>query len=198
LSDDGLDRWLRAELSQGMDGTEVLGGFIKLAVSDGGITPTEERLIRAAGRVAGELGVAVAIHTATGAMAVRELDLLTKEGLPAERYVWVHAQSEPDLGYRREVGARGGYLEYDGIRADADLDAYADWLQQAADWGLADRVLLSQDAGWYRPGEPHGGEQAPFDFLPRAFLPRLRRAGFGADDVARFTAENPQRAFARE
>ena len=198
LSDAALDRWLRAELTEGIDGTDVLGGFIKLAVTDSGITPAEERVIRAAGRVGGDLGVAVAIHTTSGAMAVREMDLLTGEGLPAERYVWVHAQVEPDPGYHREVGARGGYLEYDGLRSEADFATYLGWIRQAREWGLQERVMLSQDAGWYRPGEPHGGDQAPFDFLPRAFLPHLRKAGFTAEEVDLFTSENPKRAFARE
>jgi len=198
LNDAEMDDWLRRELTVGLGGTDVRGGFIKLAVSDSGITSLEERLIRSAGRVGGELGVAVAIHTSAGAMAVRELDLLTGEGFPAERYVWVHTQAEPDSGYHREVGQRGGYLEYDGLRSSADFDAYVGWVRQASDCGLQDRVLLSQDAGWYRPGEPRGGKQAPFDFLPRAFVPRLREAGFPAADVTLFTSDNPKRAFARE
>jgi len=118
---------------------------------------------------------------------VRELDLLAAEGLPAHRYVCVHAQTEPDPGYHREEGRRGGYLEYDGLRSSAGLDAYIGWIRQPCDW-----------AGWYRPGEPRGGQQAPFDFLPRRFLPRLRKAGFSQNEVLRFTSDNPKRAFARE
>lgn len=198
LSDAGLDDWLRRELTVGLDGTDVRGGFIKLAVSDEGITPVEERLIRAAGRVGGELDVAVAIHTGSGPMAVQEIGWLTVEGLPAARYVWVHAQSEPDLGYHREVGERGGYLEYDAVRTEDDFDAYVGRIRQVCAWGLQDRVLLSQDAGWYRPGEFRGGLQVPFDFLPRVFLPHLQEGGFSTADISRFTSDNPKRAFAGE
>ncbi|NPV10035.1 MAG: esterase [Anaerolineae bacterium] len=197
MSDADLDRWLRSEVTEGMDGSEVVGGFIKLAVTNVGITPLEQRVLRAAGRVGAELGVTVAIHTVSGSLAVQEANILTAEGLPPERYVWVHAQNEPDMGYHRAIGERGCYLEYDGIRAGTDLEAYVERIRAVCDWGLQERVLLSQDAGWYRPGEPHGGDQRPFDFLSRFFLPLLREQGFSAEDVRMFSDTNPKRAFGR-
>ncbi len=197
LSDEGLDGWLRGEVNEGMDGSDIVGGFIKLAVTDVGITPLEERVIRAAGRVGAEFGVTVAIHTTSGSLAVEEANMLTQEGLPPERYVWVHAQNEPDGGYHREIGERGCYLEYDAIRGETDLGAYGQLIRRACDWGLGERVLLSQDAGWYRPGLPGGGDQRPYDFLPRSFLPYLQGRGFSAEQVKLFSETNPKRAFAR-
>ncbi|MHB0877806.1 MAG: phosphotriesterase family protein [Anaerolineae bacterium] len=196
--DEQLVERLRGEVMDGMDGTEITGGFIKLAVSDTGVTDLEERVLRAAGRVGSQYGVTVASHTVGGASAVREADILAEEGLPPERFVWVHTQTEPDLGYHREVAGRGCYLGYDGISKGSDLDAYAVWVRRAFEGGYQERVLLSQDAGWYRPGEPEGGAQRPYDYMPRVFLPLLLRSGFSQEDVTLLTDANPKRAFARE
>jgi len=197
MDEAGLMAWLRQELVEGIDGTDVLGGLIKLAVSDEGITPAEERVLRAAGRVGAELGVTVASHTLSGRSAVREADILASVGLPAERFVWVHTQAEPDVAYHREVGQRGCYLEYDGI-GNGDDGYYLAALERAFTWGLGERVLLSQDAGWYRPGEPRGGQQAPYDYLPKEFVPELRREGYPESVISLLIEENPKRAFARE
>lgn len=198
LDDEQLAEWLRGEVNEGMDGTEIAGGFIKAAVSDDGITTLEERVLRAAGRVGAQYGVTVASHTTTGAMALQEADILASEGLPPERFVWVHAQVEPDMGLHREVVARGCYLSYDGFGGEADLDAYAALVQAAFAGGYQERVLLSQDAGWYRPGEPGGGAQQPYDRLPRLLLPHLRRQGLSDDDIRLLTDTNPKRAYGRE
>ncbi len=61
--------------------------------------------------------------------------------------------------------------------------------------GLLAHVMISHDAGWYRPGEPGGGEFRPFDTLFTQFLPALEAAGFSAGEVHQLTVENPARAF---
>jgi phosphotriesterase-related protein len=198
MSDTELDRWLTTEVNDGLEGTGVPGGFIKLAVTNFGITPLERRVLQAAGRVGAEYGVTVAVHTVSGSLAIQEANILAEEGLPPERYVWAHAQNEPDMGYHREIGERGCYLSYDGIRAVTDLDAYVERIRTVCDWGLQERVLLSQDAGWYRPGQPHGGDKRPYDFLVREFVPLLLERGFSAQDVKLFTETNPKRAYGRE
>ena len=37
-----------------------------------------------------------------------------------------------------------------------------------------DQLLISQHAGWYNVGQQRGGQQAPFDWLPREFAPPHR------------------------
>lgn len=198
IDDEQLVERFRTEVMDGLDGTEIVGGFLKLAVSDEGVSELEERAVRAAGRVGAQYGVTVASHTVGGASALREADVLAEEGLPAERFVWVHAQTESDYGYHQELAGRGCYLEYDGVGEGCDLEEYVGWVRSAFERGLQARVLLSQDAGWYQPGEPRGGEQRPYDYLPRVFLPLLRQRGFSQEDVQLLTDANPKRAFARE
>jgi phosphotriesterase-related protein len=56
--------------------------------------------------------------------------------------------------------------------------------------GLLDRVLISQDSGWYRVGEPGGGRYNGYTFLYTEFLPRLDPAWRN-----RLLWDNPRAAF---
>jgi phosphotriesterase-related protein len=60
--------------------------------------------------------------------------------------------------------------------------------------GHLDRVLVSHDAGWYRVGEPNGGEFRAFDTLFTAFVPALKAAGLTQAEIDRLLIDNPRRA----
>ena len=57
--------------------------------------------------------------------------------------------------------------------------------------GLLGRVLVSHDAGWYRVGEPGGGQFRPFDTLFTEFIPGLKPAGFADAEIRQLLVENP-------
>ena len=84
-------------------------------------------------------------------------------------------------------------MEFDGIRAST-LDWHLECVQVMADAGLLDRVLISQDAGWYGPGEPGGGKFRGYKYLFTNFLPALERAGFSKADRGQLIEINPMRA----
>ncbi len=196
LSQQALAERMVAELTQGIEGTGVRAGFIKLAASDEGPSALEERLLRAAAEAARQTGAAIASHTTVGRSAQRQASILQEEGLDLGRFIWVHAHCEPDPELHLELARQGAYLEYDAIGSQDLDDAYfAGLVRRAWGAGLGDRVLLSQDAGWYQPGEP----QAPirgYGHLVDAFLPVLRREGFDGAAIHTMVVENPQRAFA--
>ena len=50
------------------------------------------------------------------------------------------------------------------------------------------------DAGWYRVGEPDGGEFRAFDTLFTAFVPALKAAGLTQAEVNQLLVDNPRRA----
>ena len=61
--------------------------------------------------------------------------------------------------------------------------------------GLLDRLLVSHDAGWYRPGEPGGGAFRGFETVYTAFVPSLRKAGWTEGEVRQLLQANPAAAF---
>lgn len=198
MDEQALADWMTRDIAEGIDGTGVRAGFIKMAVSDGGITDHERRALAAAARAALATGVVVASHTsgpAAGAHALEELDILESRGLEPRRFIWVHTQNEADREVQRAFARRGGWLSYDALSPAAE-DKFVSLVLWALDAGLARQVMLSHDAGWYRPGEPEGGAKRGYTYLIEGFLPRLRREGVSEETIRLLTAENPQRAFA--
>ncbi|NLS80223.1 MAG: esterase [Chloroflexi bacterium] len=188
-----------AELNEGIDGSGVRAGFIKLAVSNEGITELEKRDLRAAARAAAQTGAVVASHTSgllSGAHALEEVEILESAGLPGSRFIWVHTQNSPHLAEHRAVAARGAYLGFDGLSPERE-EAFLKLVLDALGAGLGRQILLSHDAGWYRPGEPGGGKVRGYTYLVERFLPRLRERGVDEATIRLMTDENPKRAFGK-
>lgn len=192
-ADELAERWL-AEWNDGIEGTAVRPGFIKIGVDRGPLTEVNRKLVRAAARTHLRSGLTIACHTGDGAAAVQELSILREEGVDPEAWVWVHAQNETNRELHRKAAERGGWVEFDGIRPDT-IDRHVELVQHMKKQGLLDRVLISHDAGWYSVGEPGGGRFRPYTTLFEQFLPKLKKAGFSDADIRLLTVENPAAAF---
>jgi phosphotriesterase-related protein len=199
-SAEGLaESWVR-DLTEGMDGTPVRAGFIKIAMSDDGPTALEIRSLKAAAQASQQTGAVVASHTIGGAVARREMDILAAEGLDLNRFIWVHAQTEVDTAVHLEAASRGAYVELDAIGAPGQSqEAMRDAVLALLDAGYAENILLSHDAGWYQPGRPEGKPEVGirgYTALVEEFIPALRASGVTDDVVRLLTETNPARAFA--
>ena len=64
------------------------------------------------------------------------------------------------------------------------------------DAGVLDRVLLSHDAGWYRPGEAGRGDIRGYTDIFTGLLPGLKESGFSSEEIDLLLIRNPQKAFA--
>jgi phosphotriesterase-related protein len=60
--------------------------------------------------------------------------------------------------------------------------------------GFSDRLLISQDAGWYHVGESKGGTFRPYTFVFSNFIPLLRRSGITAEQIRSLLIDNPRKA----
>jgi len=60
---------------------------------------------------------------------------------------------------------------------------------------IMNRVLVSHDAGWYRPGEPNGGAFRGFETVERRLVPALTAAGWTPDQLDQLLVRNPSAAF---
>jgi phosphotriesterase-related protein len=123
------------------------------------------------------------------------LDILRDEGVGGNAWIWVHAQTEKDTEIHAKAAAQGAWLEFDGI-GPASVRQHVDFVLDIKRRGLMGQVMVSQDAGWYRPGEPGGGPFRAFNTLFTEFLPGLKRAGLTEAEVRQITVINPAKAFA--
>lgn len=192
------DIWI-GELLQGIEGTTVQAGFIKIAMSDNGPTDLEIRNLEAAAKASQATGAVIASHTPNGRIMQAELGVLEEAALNLERFIWVHADAEPNTAYHLEAAKRGAYVEIDAIGARPELTGQLEYTITLIEAGYSDRILLSHDAGWYEPGQPGGhpsGGVRGFTALTNEFLPCLLRRGVGADIIEQITVKNPFQAFA--
>lgn len=187
-------RWT-LEFEQGIDGTAVKPAFMKIGVDEAPLSAIDEKLVRAAAMTNRATGLPIASHTGTGTAAVAELEILDRLGVPASAFIWVHAHNERDAAFHTRVAKAGAWVEFDGI-SESSAERHVELVSQMKAQGLLGRVLVSQDAGWYRVGEPGGGEFRPFDTLFTKFMPALAAAGLTKTEVRQLLVENPRRALA--
>ena len=200
--EDLAQEWIE-DLTIGIADTGVKAGFIKIAMSDDGPTELEVRNLRAAAAASKVTGAAVASHTVSGSVALREMDILEGSGMNLTRFVWVHANAEPDQKIHFEVARRGGFVEFDGIgQSEQGDENQLGYTLSMVEGGYEKNILLSHDAGWYDPSHPEGkpSEQGirGFTALISRFIPALRQRGIPESLVRLMTQTNPARAFGLE
>jgi len=195
-SEDRLYDWMLSELEGEIEGSGVQAGFIKLSAGDDGITPTETKVLRAAARAAAAVNAVIGSHTIRGRVVRDQVEIIERAGYTPQRFIWIHAQAEPDFELNLEMARRGVWIEYDGISWQEDAD-YINRILRMLDAGFGSQVMLSHDRGWYDPAQPGGGTPKPFTYISETFLPKLRSAGVPEDTIQQLTCANPFRAFAR-
>lgn len=188
--------WMLGELCGEIEDSGVQAGWIKLGVSDAGITDCEAKILRAAARAGRETNAVIGVHTARGRVVRDQLDIIEAVGYTAERFIWIHTQKEPDFDLHLEIAQRGAWLEYDCI-GNGDDEYYLEHIQRVLDAGLVNQLMLSHDRGWYDPAKPGGGVPKPFTYLFEHFLPKLETVGVDKATIHQLMHTNPFRAFAR-
>lgn len=187
------DRWLR-EFAEGIEGSGVYPGFMKIGVGPGTpLSSLHEKLIRAAARTHLRSGMPIASHTGPAGPALQEIAILEEEGVHPSAFIWVHAQSEENFATYETAASRGAWISLDGVAGN--LEGHLSRLLYCRDKGILDHVLVSHDAGWYSPGEPGGGDFTPFTSLFDQLIPRLKEEGFTDDELDRILVDNPREAF---
>ena len=189
LSQRWIDEW-----TNGIDGTGIRPGFIKLGFNGGPLSEVEQKLIHAGGLAHLKTGLTIGAHTGPATSAFEQLAILEKEGVHPSAWIWIHAQNEKDPARHAEAARRGAWVEFDGI-APETLSQHVELVARMRDEGLLDHVLVSQDAGWYHAGQPGGGKFRSYDMVFTHFVPALRARGFSASEIDTLLIRNPAKAF---
>ncbi|MFE4451819.1 phosphotriesterase [Streptomyces sp. NPDC056796] len=187
-----------AEVTEGMVVPRVErrgpAGLVATAVSAGGMTATDESLLRGAARTALNTGVALSVRH--GSDAVHDLGIALDEKLPAGRVV-VAGLDRADAvaaGAPAEIARRGAYVALDHVGVDdgthigdAERAALAAELVRA---GFGDRILLSGNATGVAKG--HTGNDLPYSYVLTTFVPLLEAQGLSEADTRRILVGNPR------
>jgi phosphotriesterase-related protein len=186
-------RWI-GEFRNGIGDTGVKPGFIKLGFNGGPLSAVERKLIRAGGIAHRETGLTIGAHTGPAIAAFEELAELDSLGVHPSAWIWIHAQNEKDPAKHEAAARRGAWISLDGV-SPKSVDEHVTAITYLRDKNLLDRVLVSQDAGWYSVGQPNGGEPRGYDTVFTALLPALRQRGFTQAELDLIFVRNPAEAF---
>ncbi|MDA8236365.1 MAG: phosphotriesterase-related protein [Chloroflexi bacterium] len=184
--------------SEGPDGARVRPGIIgEIGVHKPWVSAQEERVLRACGRAARATGMAVTTHAVLSPVGLRQLDILEDAGADPRRVVIGHADSYPVLDHWLAIVARGASIECDFLgMAFTPMERKGEprvieLILRLLERGHVDRILLSQDVCDNSQLVFYGGNG--YAYLQEAFLPRLRAAGVGEEEIRRITVDNPRR-----
>ena len=186
-------RWVK-EWSDGIEGTGIRPGFIKTGVDAGPLSAIDRKLVQAAARTHARTGLTIASHTGDTRAALEQFEILAQEKVRPQAFVWVHAQSDWGLEPRVTAARNGYWISIDNID-DRTVPVCVERVTALKERGGLSRLLVSHDAGWYRPGEPGGGAFRGFETVYAAFVPALRKAGWTTDEVRQLLQANPAEAF---
>lgn len=190
-AEDLAQRWV-AEAENGIDGTGILPGFIKLAFDDGPPSDIDRKLFEAGLLAHLDTGLSIAVHTGSNTDAIQlQLELLDEYGVHPSAWIWTHANWHEDFELLLDVADRGAWISMDGVKSE-NIDQYIEYIRQFREAGLLDRLLLSHDGDAY----PAGGEIRPFEAISKELIPALRSNGFPEKIINQLLVENPGEAYA--
>ena len=194
--DDMAAIWIR-EFEFGIAKTGIRPGFIKIGVDrDESLSEFHTKLVRAAARTHLATGLTIACHTGPTSAVFEIAEVLEEESVPLDSFIWVHATRDISDNHLR-AARLGMWISIDNLRENAQLlRSNVERLKSLKEADFLDRVLVSQDAGWYRPLEENGGNFAPYRFVELNLIPELKRNGFTQADIDQLMTVNPAKAFA--
>jgi len=187
-------KWI-AEFEQGIEGTGIKPGFIKIGVDRKALSEFHATLVRAAALTHKATGLTIMAHSGPAVAAFQELEILREEGVSPEAFIWTHATDEKDSTRLVEAAKMGAWISADKYGWDESLTVrYPRLLKMMKDQGVLNKVLISHDAGWYDPGQPEKNFK-PYTPIPAKLIPDLKKLGFTEDDINQLLIKNPANAF---
>lgn len=189
------------EFENGIEGSGVKPGFIKIAVNgDESLSEEHVKIITAAALTHQQTGLVIASHTGPEAPAFEQISVLQSHGVDPSCFIWVHAQ-QGSLDGNIRAARMGTWISLDNVNlaqqqgSKYDVAWYADRIQNLKKAGFLNQILISHDAGWYKPGEENGGSFRGFTGIFTALVPALRELGFSQEDINLLLEINPRNAF---
>lgn len=201
MSAEDISKLWVEEFNNGIEDSGVKPGFIKIGV-DGNEALSEEhkKIITAAALAHRQTGLVIASHTGPDAPAFEQIAVLQSMDIDPSGFIWVHAQGG-SLEGNIKAAQMGTWISLDNVDPDRepgstyDVEWYAGRIAALKEAGLLHRVLISHDAGWYKPEEEDGGTFRGFTGIFTGLVPALKKQGFSEEEIHQLLEVNPHKAF---
>ena len=196
------------EITEGVGETGIRAGAVKIATGAQRVSDYERKLVQAGARAARETGVPLISHTQEASCGHDQIDIVTGEGVEANRLLVGHSDGVDDHEYHRSLAARGAFVGFDrfGISLIVPDEVRVKNVLALARAGYTENILLSHDSISCWQGRPlpfanrHEDVLAMLpDWRPttifRTIVPQLREGGLDEADIDTLLVENPRRFF---
>jgi phosphotriesterase-related protein len=195
------------DIRDGIAGTGIRAGIIKVATDTPGLTAGVERALRATAAAHRETGVPITTHTAVACRnGLDQQRVFAEEGVDLRRVVIGHSGDSDDFDYLRRLLDAGSFVGADrfGLYQPGrpTRGQRVATVARLCELGYAGQVVLSHDKtirtdtyfdeAMVFPAEWHQTH------LIDDVLPALLRAGVTPEQIQQMTVDNPRRFFTEQ
>jgi phosphotriesterase-related protein len=204
---DAMAEHFVADITRGVQGTDIKAAFLKCAADAPGVTEHVEKIHRAVARASVQTGAPIMAHSmpAVGT-GPRQVDIFQEEGVDMARVQIAHCGDTDDLSYIEGLIARGVYVGLDryGLEMFLPIEKRNATTAELLRRGHAERLMISQDfcatIDWFPPeaAEAFAAQGAirnwSMTLVFDEVVPALREQGVFDDGVFQtIFVENPRR-----
>jgi phosphotriesterase-related protein len=191
------------ELTQGIGGTGVKAGVIKLSTGHPPLGDYEKMLMEAAGLASLATGAPIVTHTEAVLGDVQQ-SVLTGMGVSAHKIVIGHSCGTDDFDYHMKLVRGGSYLGFDrfGVTLQWSDEKRVASLARLAQADACDQIVISHDSIWCFQGNflnPVAAAALAATHEPMRFTnvitPLLLEAGVTPRQIEQMLIDNPRRYF---
>lgn len=182
-----------AEVQDGVDGTGIRCGVIKIGTDRGTPGAVEERLFRAAAAAAAVTGAPVITHTSSPDQAAWHVRVLERAGMDMTHVVISRMGAAQDVSALVDLARAGVLMGIDKVsfpKGPTNTEL-ADLVRDACEKGLERQLILSSDIArrtFLRRFGGHGYRTVLADFVPM-----LEARGITAAQIETMLHDNPSR-----
>lgn len=193
------ERWTN-EWINGIDGTEIKPGFIKLGVGRNHLDSIEQKIVRAGALTHLATGLKIAIHTGSVKGANEEINILIEQGVNPKALIVVHSQNMSSDEQIKLI-KKGAWVSLDNVNSDPELiEKYTNFLLAIKDKNLLHKALISQDAYWSVEQKENGEigfERHGSDYtaILVKLVDSLKLNGFSQTEIDQLFIANPAEAY---
>jgi predicted metal-dependent phosphotriesterase family hydrolase len=213
MNEQQMEEYMLREVTDGIAGTPIRAGILKVAGEKSPLTDWEKAAFRAAARVQ------KATRTPIGTHAIFEpreqFDLLVQSGADPEHVFLSHTEAEfawkgrkvkQMAEYLLSIAREGGSMLFNnfGFEFDTPWPDLVYLLRHLCDQGCSNRILISIDCNWewkkgrivFEAEEAHPETaKRTYAYMMTDAVPALLKAGFSAKEIEIFLVDNPRRFF---
>ncbi len=203
-SQDDIAAEMIADITVGVQPSGIKAGIIGEIGISAVMTPTEEKVLRAAAQASVETGGSMVIHVDTrGTQANHIVEVLESESARLDRAVLSHQDVVIDIRAQINLARSGACIGYDTLGRDCYIESWIGGQQFPTDTQriqalpeliaarCLDRLLVSQDVCMKTQLHRYG--RWGYDHVVVNVLPMMRKAGLTEDQIQTLLVENPKR-----